>query len=105
MSYATLEDVRKEIDRIDVQLVSIVARRAACVKAAAAFKVDHSAVRAPDRVQQVMDKVRNLAAEQGLPEVIVETVYRSMIDALIDYELKQQMQLSAARPDTGLART
>jgi hypothetical protein len=55
----------------------------------AAFKSDHSAVRAPDRVQQVIDKVCKHATELGLPTVIIEKVYRTMIDAFIDYELRQ----------------
>lgn len=93
MTFATIEDVRNRIDQIDSELVKIIAQRAECVKAAAAFKTDHSAVRAPDRVQQVIDKVRKKAAETGLPEVIIEKVYRSMIDAFIDYELEQHERL------------
>lgn len=93
MTFSTIEDVRSRIDQIDSKLVKIIAQRAECVKAAAAFKTDHSAVRAPDRVQQVIDKVRKKAAETGLPEVIIEKVYRSMIDAFIDYELEQHERL------------
>ncbi|WP_442798781.1 chorismate mutase [Pantoea vagans] len=95
MVFATLEDVRTEIDRADVQLVRLIAQRASYVKAAAAFKADDAAVRAPDRVQQVIAKVRHLAAAQGLSEEIIEQVYRSMIAAFIDYELAQQAKLSA----------
>lgn len=91
--FSTLEDVRKNIDQLDNKLVKIIAQRAECVKAAAAFKTDHSAVRAPERVQQVIDKVRAKAAEAGLAEVIIEKVYRAMIDAFIDYELEQHDQL------------
>ncbi|WP_343550533.1 chorismate mutase [Pantoea sp.] len=93
MTFATIEDVRNRIDQIDSELVKIIAQRAECVKAAAAFKTDHSAVRAPDRVQQVINKVRVKAAEAGLPEVIIEKIYRSMIDAFIDYELEQHERL------------
>lgn len=93
MTFSTLEEVRSRIDKIDNELVQIIAQRAECVKAAAAFKTDHSAVRAPDRVQQVIDKVREKAAEAGLPEVIIEKVYRSMIDAFIDYELEKHERL------------
>jgi isochorismate pyruvate lyase len=57
MTFSTLADVRSQIDSIDSELVSLIAQRAECVKAAAAFKTDHSAVRAP-RVQQVIDRVR-----------------------------------------------
>jgi len=89
MTFTSLDAVRKQIDQIDSELVSIIAQRAECVKAAAVFKTDSAAVRAPDRVQQVIDKVRVKAAEAGLPGEIIEKIYRAMIDAFIEYELEQ----------------
>ena len=62
MTFSTLADVRSQIDSIDSELVSLIAQRAECVQAAAAFKTDHAAVRAPERVQQVIDRVREKAA-------------------------------------------
>lgn len=93
MLFSSIEEVRDRIDKIDSELVNLIAQRAKCVKAAAAFKSDSSAVRATDRVAQVIAKARQKAAETGLPEVIIEKIYRSMIDAFIDYELKQHEQL------------
>jgi isochorismate pyruvate lyase len=93
MDFSSIDDVRNRIDKIDSELVKMIAQRSQCVKAAAAFKSDHSAVRAPDRVQQVIDKVSKQATEAGLPEVIIEKIYRTMIDAFIDYELEQHDQL------------
>nr|WP_081355040.1 chorismate mutase [Pluralibacter gergoviae] len=87
-----MEDVRNRIDQIDSELVKMIAQRSQSVKAAA-FKSGHSAVRAPDRVQQVIEKVSKQATEAGLPTVIIEKVYRTMIDAFIDYELRQHDQL------------
>ncbi|MBE0153531.1 chorismate mutase, partial [Serratia fonticola] len=54
MYFSTIEDVRKAIDGIDSQLVSLIAERGRFVKAAAGFKKDQDAVRAPDRVQRVI---------------------------------------------------
>lgn len=93
VSCSTIEDVRNRIDQIDIELVKMIAQRSQCVIAAAAFKSDHSAVRAPDRVQQVIDKVCKQATEIGLPAVIIEKVYRTMIGAFIDYELDQHDKL------------
>lgn len=93
VNFSSIEEVRNCIDQIDSSLVKIIAQRAECVKAAATFKTNHSAVRAPDRVEQVINKVRKKATEEGLPEVIIEKVYRAMIDAFIDYELDQHDQL------------
>ena len=93
MDFSSIEDVRNRIDQIDSELVKMIAQRSQCVKAAAAFKSVHSAVRAPDRVQQVIDKVSKQATEIGLPAGIIEKVYRTMIDAFIDYELRQLDEL------------
>jgi isochorismate pyruvate lyase len=68
MTFSTLADVRSQIDSIDSELVSLIAQRATCVQAAAAFKTDHSAVRAPERVQQVIDRVREKRLRQGCPK-------------------------------------
>lgn len=89
MNFSSIEDVRKAIDDIDSQLVSLIAQRGRMVKAAAGFKKDQDAVRAPDRVQRVIDKVRAEAAEAGVPEDIIEKIYRAMINVFIDYELEQ----------------
>ena len=93
MNFSSIEDVRDRIDQIDSELVKLIAQRGQCVKAASAFKTDSSAVRAPDRVQQVIDKVCKQAAEAGLSEAIIEKTYRAMIGAFIDYELEQYNQL------------
>ena len=93
MTYSTLEDVRNRIDQLDSELVKLIAQRAECVKAAAAFKTNHSAVHAPDREQQVINKARKKAVEAGLSEVIIEKIYRAMIGAFIDYELEQHDQI------------
>lgn len=100
MCFSSIEEVRDSIDQIDSELVKIIAQRAKYVKAAAAFKTDSSAVRAPDRVEQVINNVREKAAEIGLPQVIIEKVYRSMIDAFIDYEINQHEQLQMEKIDS-----
>lgn len=94
MSYLSISDVRKQIDALDSQLVKLIAQRGECVKAAAAFKKNTQDVRAPDRVQQVIDKVSILAEEHGLPQEIIQKVYRSMIDAFIDFELQQHQLIN-----------
>ncbi len=93
MEFSSIEDVRNRIDQIDSELVKVIAQRGECVKAAAAFKTDDAAFRAPDRVQQVIEKVSIKAGEAGLPEIIIEKVYRTMIGAFIDYELEQHNKL------------
>jgi isochorismate pyruvate lyase len=82
----SLQQVRAEIDRLDEQIVRLLAERGGYVLAAARFKNSADEVRAPQRVEQVIDHVRELAVQlDALPEV-VERVYRTMISAFIEAE-------------------
>jgi len=89
----SLAEVREHIDRIDQQLVALIAERGRWVQQAARFKSDADAVRAPQRVEQVIAKVRALAAEHAADPTVVEAVYRAMIAAFIQAELAEHQRL------------
>ncbi|QHA82399.1 chorismate mutase [Pseudomonas mediterranea] len=91
----SIEEVRQQIDQIDRQVVALLARRGDFVTQAAAFKKTTDDVRAPARVEQVISKVRGLANEVGASPDVVERVYRAMIAAFIDEELKTHSVLTA----------
>ncbi|MER5263808.1 chorismate mutase [Actinosynnema sp. NPDC002837] len=83
----SLDEVRARIDVIDSELVRLLAQRQGLVRAAAAFKSDDQAVRAPDRVAEVIASVRERASVAGLEPVVAEAVWRAMIGAFIEVEL------------------
>ena len=89
----TIEDVRSNIDRIDKQIVALISERSNYVKQAAQFKKDSDAVKAPQRVEQVIEKVRKISIEQELNPDIIEAVYRTMISCFIEYELQEHKKL------------
>ncbi|MFB4316691.1 chorismate mutase [Actinomadura sp. 21ATH] len=84
-----LEEVRARIDAIDGELVRLLAERQGAVKAAAAFKKDEGAVRAPGRVEQVVALARGRAREAGLEPAVAEAVWRAMVGAFIELELDE----------------
>lgn len=90
----SLDEVRQEIDEIDRNLVSLLAKRGRLVTQAAAFKKTTDDVRAPARVEQVMRKVREMADETGASAEVVEHVYRAMISAFITEELATHGKLA-----------
>ncbi|CAD5200580.1 chorismate mutase [Pseudomonas sp. FEN] len=96
----SLEEVRENIDRLDRQIVTLLAERGAYVTEAARFKKDTDAVRAPQRVEQVIAKVRGLSAEHAANPDVVEQVYRAMIAAFIAQELQEH---GKARHSSSLA--
>ena len=89
----SLEDVRAHIDRIDRQLVALLAERGGYVKQAARFKNTADDVKAPQRVEQVIAKVVALSHECGANPTVTEQVYRAMISAFISAELDEHAAL------------
>ena len=92
---ADMEQVRAEIDRIDVALVDLIGERFTYVDRAWQLKLSPAEARVPWRIQQVIDRVRARAQEQGLPRELAEALWRQMIGWFIQYEeekLRQQLE-------------
>jgi isochorismate pyruvate lyase len=82
----SMEEVRAEIDRIDAALVDLIGERFSFVDRAWQLKQSPAEARVPWRIQQVIDKVRARAVEQGLPPELIEALWRQMIGWFIQYE-------------------
>jgi isochorismate pyruvate lyase len=81
-----MDEVRTEIDRIDTALVDLIGERFAYVDRAWQFKKSPAEARVPWRIQQVIDRVKARAKEQGLPPELIEALWRQMIGWFIQYE-------------------
>jgi len=90
----SLDQVRIQIDRLDGEIVALLAERGDYVRQAARFKKTTDDVAAPARVEQVIGKVRALADQNGADPNVVERVYRAMIAAFIEAEQKEHARLS-----------
>jgi isochorismate pyruvate lyase len=95
---ATLADVRDNIDRIDKQMIALMAERAKYVAEAGRFKRDPAAVSAPARVEAIIAKVKGFARDDGLAESVAERSYRAMIAAFEDYERAEWTRRNAGAP-------
>ena len=83
----SMDEVRREIDRIDERMVELLAERFAYVDRAWQIKMGtRESATVPWRIQQVIDKVKAKAEEQGLPPELVEALWRQMIGWFIQYE-------------------
>jgi isochorismate pyruvate lyase len=89
---ANMEEVRAEIDRIDAALVDLIGERFTFVDRAWQFKQSPAEARVPWRIQQVIDRVRARAAEQGIPPELAEALWRQMIGWFIQYEEEKLQQ-------------
>jgi isochorismate pyruvate lyase len=85
----TMDDLRAEIDRIDRELVRLLARRVACIDRAVELK---AAVGLParigSRVEEVVAAVRTEADANGLDADAAEALWRMMIEWSIAREAR-----------------
>ncbi len=78
---SSMAEIRAEIDRVDLDLVRLLARRAACIDRAARIKAELDLpARIEDRVEEVVRNVRRHAIDQGLPPDLIETFWRHLIE-------------------------
>ena len=82
----SLDEVRANIDRLDRAIIPLLAERGDYVLQAARFKPNAADVPAPARVEEVIQKVLQLAREHGALPDVVEKTYRAMIAAFIAAE-------------------
>lgn len=101
---ADMSQVRVEIDRIDDELVDLIAARFGYVERAWQLKNNPADARVPWRIQQVIDRVKARAVAKELPEEMVDMVtsqWRAMIGWFVQYEEeKLRQQTEAGKPQS-----
>jgi isochorismate pyruvate lyase len=92
---ASLQEVRDNIDRLDREIIRLMAERGRYVAEAGRFKKDPAAVSAPARVEAIIARVEAIAREDGLAESVAERSYRAMIAAFEDFEREEWLRRNA----------
>ncbi len=85
----TLEEVREEVDRLDDQIVELIAQRNAYIHQAVKFKQSVEEVKAEERVSAVIQRVRQKALSLGLSANLIEDLYTKMIDEMVEMEISE----------------
>jgi 3-deoxy-7-phosphoheptulonate synthase len=83
---STLVDVRASIDRVDREILELIAERRRYALAAARLK-NPGALKDPAREAQVLTNVTELARQHGLEPALVEALYRDLMSGLVRAEL------------------
>jgi isochorismate pyruvate lyase len=77
----TMQELRREIDGIDRELVRLLVRRAACIDRAAELKrAADLPARIPERVDEVIGNARAAAAAGGLDPTLASELWRRIVD-------------------------
>lgn len=85
----SLEEVRTEIDKIDTQLVEMIAERSHLVRQAASFKNTISEVKAEDRVDFIIQRSRHKALELGINPNMISDLFKMMINEMVEMEISE----------------
>jgi len=85
----SLKEVRVEIDKIDTQIVEIIAQRSHLIHQAASFKNSVDEVKAEDRIEFIKQKVRAKAIELNISPNMMSDLFTIMIDEMVEIEIAQ----------------
>jgi len=85
----SLKEVREEIDSLDDRIVELIAERNQYIKQAARFKNTIAEVKAPDRIDAVIQRLRRKALDLDLNPNLVADLYRMMIDEMVETEIAE----------------
>ena len=77
----TMPELRDQIDALDAEIVALLAERAGYIDRATTLKPALGwPARIPDRIEEVVAKVRGTAETEGLDPDLTEALWRRLID-------------------------
>jgi isochorismate pyruvate lyase len=82
----TIDDVRQEIDRVDRELIALIAERLSYIQRAGQLKTCRDQVYDKERVADIVIKVRDEGARNRLEPSFVESLWRELMRLCIAYE-------------------
>ena len=83
----SMDELRHQIDKLDVQVVELLANRSKFIDRATELKKSNGMpARIPERIESVVSNARNAAEELDLDADLVEKIWRILIDWSIQRE-------------------
>lgn len=89
-----MRDVRSGVDALDDALVELLRQRFAYMDAAARIKPDRGSVRDETRKMEVISRVQAAASRANIPTEPVLSIWETLIEASIAYELEKWTELN-----------
>ena len=86
MKYGNMEELRKELDLLDNELIKLISKRFKFIEQAAIIKDDISKIRDNDRIEDIVKRLRKLAKNNDISPDIVEKLWRYIIELSIELE-------------------
>jgi len=84
-----LQEAREEIDKVDEEIIKLIAKRNDYIKQIAYFKNTIDEVKAEDRVADVVSRAREQAISLGLSPNLINDLYVRMINNMVESEVAE----------------
>ncbi|MDD2749753.1 MAG: isochorismate lyase [Acidithiobacillus sp.] len=84
-----MDDVRREIDRIDRAIIAMLGKRFKYVVEASKFKTSEISVRSPERFKAMLELRREWAQLEGLNPDAIARLYSDLVSHFIEEEMKR----------------
>ncbi|WP_373036813.1 chorismate mutase [Sulfurimonas sp.] len=85
----SLEEVRTEIDILDDKIVDLISERSHLIRQAAKFKNSVDEVKAEDRIEFIMQKVRHRAIALDVSPNLISDLFTIMINEMVETEISE----------------
>tara|TARA_X000000368_G_scaffold391031_1_gene354716 strand:+ start:1013 stop:1309 length:297 start_codon:yes stop_codon:yes gene_type:complete len=85
--FSSLEEIREEIDEVDIQILDLIFNRKKLVTEVVKLKKRNQIID-NKRIEDILVRLRQEASKRDLPEEFVEEVWKLMIKTFIAYEEK-----------------
>ncbi|MEC8265370.1 MAG: chorismate mutase [Pseudomonadota bacterium] len=85
--FNTIKEIRDEIDELDLRIIELISKRKNLVFEVVKLKSKDQIVD-KERIDQILQKLNLEAKKRGIPEVLVERLWRVMIETFIEYEMQ-----------------
>ncbi|MEO1954306.1 MAG: chorismate mutase [Campylobacterales bacterium] len=85
----SLQEVRQEVDKIDAKLIDLISARSHYIRQAAMFKESVEEVKTPQRIDEILTRVRHRAIELGVSPNMISELFEIMIDEMVETEIAE----------------
>lgn len=86
---SSLGEIRKNIDSLDMEIVSLLVMRGKYVQQAVKFKSNYSKIEDKKRVDEIITKVTSYSRDLNFDPAVIEKIYSFLIEVYIQFEKKK----------------
>ena len=83
--FNTIEEIRNEIDKLDLKIIELISQRKDLVFEVVKLKKKDQIVD-QKRIDHILKKLNLEAKKKGIPELMIERLWKTMIMSFIEYE-------------------